>query len=83
MNTMIFGPCPKTPNCVSSQNQGTKAYIEPLHYDGDRATAMRKLMNPEKERHCYETKTKQMHSAERIVVMDTGDGLGPVAKPYG
>lgn len=27
-------PCPATPNCVSSEDKGGKAYIEPLNYSG-------------------------------------------------
>jgi uncharacterized protein (DUF1499 family) len=37
-------PCPRRPNCVSSQSPGTSHYIEPLHYDVSRTTARKKLI---------------------------------------
>ena len=37
-------PCPKTPNCVSSQAHDEKHYIEPINYSGARQAAHDRLL---------------------------------------
>ncbi|MGY6274149.1 DUF1499 domain-containing protein [Methylomonas sp. MgM2] len=37
-------PCPKTPNCVSSQAADDEHFIEPLHYGGTRQEARNRLL---------------------------------------
>jgi uncharacterized protein (DUF1499 family) len=45
IDTMVFEPCPASPNCVSSQSKSAKHYVEPLEYVGQRAAARQKLMD--------------------------------------
>lgn len=37
-------PCPKTPNCVSSQAADEKHYIQPIHYTGAQQDAQHRLL---------------------------------------
>ena len=37
-------PCPRSPNCVSSQTDQADKRVEPLRYDGDRQLAKAKLL---------------------------------------
>ena len=39
-----FAPCPATQDCVSSQEQDPKLFIEPLHYTSNRDTAHDQLV---------------------------------------
>jgi uncharacterized protein (DUF1499 family) len=39
-----FGPCPDSPNCVSSLSTDQKHHIEPLSYTGGRSRAREKLL---------------------------------------
>jgi len=39
-----LAPCPKSPNCVSSQSDDEKHYIAPIEYDGDLQEAQEKLI---------------------------------------
>lgn len=38
-----LAPCPKTPNCVSSQSADPDHYIDPFAYDGDPSAALSRL----------------------------------------
>jgi uncharacterized protein (DUF1499 family) len=40
-----FSPCPGSPNCVSSQSENKKHFIEPFEYTGNREEARQKLIN--------------------------------------
>jgi uncharacterized protein (DUF1499 family) len=37
-------PCPDSPNCVSSQSEDPRHYIEPLHFTGPLEVARKKLI---------------------------------------
>ena len=37
-------PCPDSPNCVSSQSQDKKHFIEPIRYEGDQQQAMDRMI---------------------------------------
>ncbi|HVO67918.1 MAG TPA: DUF1499 domain-containing protein [Syntrophales bacterium] len=37
-------PCPDSPNCVSSQSQEKRHFIEPIRYEGDQQRAMNRLI---------------------------------------
>ncbi len=39
-----LAPCPKSPNCVSSQTDQAAKKVEPLRYEGDRQSAKAKLL---------------------------------------
>ncbi len=39
-----LAPCPKSPNCVSSQTDQADKKVEPLRYEGDRQSAKAKLL---------------------------------------
>ena len=39
-----FIPCPKSPNCVSSQSTDQDHYIDPLRYQGELAAAKSRLL---------------------------------------
>ena len=39
-----LAPCPRSPNCVSSQTDQADKRVEPLRYDGDRQSAKSKLL---------------------------------------
>ena len=43
-NDSMLTPCPKTPNCVSSQAHDEKHYIEPLIYSGTQQDAHDRLL---------------------------------------
>lgn len=36
-------PCPDSPNCVSSLEEGQESFIEPIHYEGQLEAAMDRL----------------------------------------
>ena len=44
INNSKLTPCPKTPNCVSSQAHDEKHYIEPIHYAGTEQEAHDRLL---------------------------------------
>ena len=44
INNSGLTPCPKTPNCVSSQTHDEKHYIEPLIYSGTQQEAHDRLL---------------------------------------
>lgn len=40
-----LAPCPRSPNCVSSQSEGRAHYIEPLHFTGSLKEAKEALLS--------------------------------------
>ncbi len=44
INNSKLTPCPKTPNCVSSQAHDKEHYIEPIHYAGSQQEAHNHLL---------------------------------------
>lgn len=44
VNNGKLSPCPKSPNCVSSQVADEEHFIEPLHYTGTREEARNRLV---------------------------------------
>jgi len=44
INNSKLAPCPKTPNCVSSQAHDEEHYIEPIHYEVTQQEARDRLM---------------------------------------
>ena len=44
INNSKLKPCPKTPNCVSSQALDEDHYIEPIHYTGSQQEAHNHLL---------------------------------------
>ena len=44
VNNGEFAPCPKTPNCVSSQAQDKEHFIEPLRFAGTQQQAHDRLL---------------------------------------
>lgn len=44
-----FAPCPKSPNCVSTQTDTKRHYIEPIHYTIGRAGARAALLQSIKD----------------------------------
>ena len=44
INNSRLTPCPKTPNCVNSQVDSEKHYIQPIHYAGTQQEAHDRLL---------------------------------------
>jgi len=44
INNGQLNPCPKTPNCVNSQAQTEKHYIQPIHFTGTQQEAQARLL---------------------------------------
>ena len=44
MTGKAFAPCPDTPNCVSSMENRTRHYVEPLRYQGPMDEAKKRLL---------------------------------------
>jgi uncharacterized protein (DUF1499 family) len=44
INNSELAPCPKTPNCVSSQAHDQEHYIEPIHYEVTQQQARDRLL---------------------------------------
>ena len=44
INNGELTPCPKTPNCVNSQADAEKHYIQPIHYAGTQQEAHDRLL---------------------------------------
>lgn len=44
MKNNAFSPCPDTPNCVSSMEEGSDRYLPPLRYEGTAETARKRLI---------------------------------------
>jgi uncharacterized protein (DUF1499 family) len=44
INNGELTPCPKTPNCVNSQADAEKYYIQPIHYAGTHQEAQDRLL---------------------------------------
>jgi uncharacterized protein (DUF1499 family) len=44
VNNSQLAPCPKTPNCVSSQAHDEEHFIEPIHYTGSQQEAHNHLL---------------------------------------
>jgi uncharacterized protein (DUF1499 family) len=44
INNGELAPCPKTPNCVNSQADGEKHYIQPIRYTGTQEDARARLL---------------------------------------
>ena len=44
INNGELTPCPKTPNCVNSQADAEKHYIQPIHYAGTQQDAQDRLL---------------------------------------
>lgn len=61
MHNSRFSPCPDTPNCVSSRDQGGGHAIEPLHYQGGMVEAKAVLL-------------EVLRSFERTEVVEDSDG---------
>jgi uncharacterized protein (DUF1499 family) len=44
INNSELAPCPKTPNCVSSQSHDEEHYIEPINFEGTQQEAHDRLL---------------------------------------
>ena len=45
INNSELAPCPKTPNCVSSQATDEEHYIEPVHFTGEQQEARDRILS--------------------------------------